>query len=92
LGKTKLPKSILKNWVYIPKTDVKSEGYWGNDSVNFRGIERIIKTDAFYSYNKEVTNQDYHEFLTSTKNPLMLPDTNSWTTDFKVSYLEPMKN
>jgi len=82
----KLPKSIRKNRVYIPKTDAKSEGFSGNDSVNFCGIDKLIKAEPFYIYNKEVTNKDYHEFVSSSLNSSMLPDTNSWTTDFKVSY------
>lgn len=87
----KLPKPIADNWVYLPPLDFKLNGIEGNDSVNFVKTCQKINTDAFYIYNKEVTNQEYFEFVNEIKNPTMLPDTNSWITDFELSYNEPMR-
>lgn len=86
-----LPKPIAKNWIYIPSHDFKSNGIEGNDSVNFVKSCHKIKTDAFFVYNKEISNQEYREFINSVKNSSMLPDTNSWNTDFEFAFNDPMR-
>lgn len=86
-----LSKPIAKNWVNVPALDFKLNGIQGNDSVNFIKTCHKIKTDAFFVYNKEVTNLEYREFVNSVKNPSMLPDTNSWNTDFVMAYNDPMR-
>jgi len=46
------PKSIFKNWVLVPKLSFKSQGVYGNDSVNFMKTERNIQTESFYIFDK----------------------------------------
>ena len=86
-----LPKAIGKNWVLIPALDFRLDGVDGNDSVNFVKACHKVKTDAFFVFNKEITNQEYREFVNAVKNPSMLPDTNSWNTDFEMAYNDPMR-
>ncbi len=86
-----LPKSIGKNWVPIPSLNFKLDGIQGNDSVNFVKACHKVKTDAFFVFNKEITNQQYREFVNASKNTSMLPDTNSWNTDFEIAYNDPMR-
>lgn len=86
-----LPKAVSKNWVSIPSLDFKLDGIQGNDSVNFIKTCHKVKTAAFLVYNKEVTNKEYREFVNASKNTTMLPDTNSWNTDFVEAYNDPMR-
>ncbi len=87
----KLPKSIAKNWVSIPALDFKLDGMQGNDSVNFIKTCYKVKIQAFFVFNKEVTNYEYRTFVNETKNSSMLPDTNSWNTDFEMAFNDPLR-
>lgn len=86
-----LPKPIAKNWVCIPALAFKLSGIQGNDSVNFVKTCHQVKTETFFVFNKEVTNLEYREFANSVKSPSIWPDTNSWNTDFKLAYNDPMR-
>jgi len=88
--KETLPKIIAKNWVYIPKLDFETTGIIGNDTINFDSRDRHIQTDAFFISSLEISNKAYHQFINEFGKAGMLPDTNSWVTDFKVSYNGPM--
>jgi len=79
-----------KNWIYIPAMTFRSAGMIGNDSFNFDNRDRVIQQDGFYIYNTEVTNKLYRQFLQENTNPLLLPDTNCWNTDFGVNYHFPL--
>jgi formylglycine-generating enzyme required for sulfatase activity len=87
----KLPKNLRKQWVYVPQMSYSIYGYEGNDSVNFKKEDREINEPAFFAFNHEVTNAEYRKFVNQSHNTSMLPDTNSWNSDFELSYNDPMR-
>jgi len=86
-----LPKPLKKNWVLIEGGTFQFPNIEGTDSVNFFSEwSGRYSTPRFYAYNKEITNKEYREFVNTTKNFAMKPDTLVWIHDFKYSYNDPM--
>lgn len=86
-------EELFKEFVLIPGGTYTNYG----EGEEWQGVARRVTLNSFYLQKHEVTNRWYRIFLydiakkdvqTALK---MLPDTNSWVTDFSYSYNDPMK-